>query len=246
MTDQQPLSGSMLLYERPELLSKEAHGHLGLRNLAQPFSFARDVRAVPLMVSEFRSAQRHCPVVFTELENPTPIALLGVLENRNLLIDDDGRWQVPGYVPAYLRCYPFALATTATDRYALVFDRAAAMVGEQPDVPFFVADELSQPVQERLDLCSTYQAETERTEAFCKMLKRHDLLVEQQANHTIDGQEQPIAHYIGVNRDKLMALDKDIVAELLRNGALGAIVAHLFSMDNFVEFVRLRQRRGAA
>lgn len=236
----------MLLYERPELLSKEDHGHLGLRNLPQPFAFARDARAVPLVVSEFRSVQRYCPVVFTEREDPVPLAVLGIQEDRNLLIDDKGQWQVPGYIPAYLRCYPFALATAATDRYALVLDRSADMVSDQPDVPFFEDGELSRPVQQRLDLCRNYQTEVQRTEAFCKTLKRLDLLVEQQVNHTIDGQEQLVAHYFAVHWDRLMALEKDVVAELFQSGSLAAILAHLFSLDTFTELVRLRQRLGAA
>jgi hypothetical protein len=244
MTGQQPLTGSMFLYDRPELLSREDHGHLGLQNFAQPFSFARNVRAVPLMVSEFRSAQRYCPVVFSDSDDPVPMAILGILEDRNLLLDDEGRWRVPGYVPAYLRCYPFALANTATDRFALVIDRAAAMVSDRPEVPFFAGDGLSQPVQDRLELCRTYQAERQRTEAFCSTLKRLDLLVRQEVNHTIDGNEQTIGRYVTVHRDRLMALDRDIIAELHRDGSLAAIVALLFSLDNFDELVRLHQRRG--
>jgi hypothetical protein len=245
MTNQQPLSGRMPLYERPELLTREEHGHLGFRDLTQPFSFARDAQAVPLMVSEFRVAQRYCPVIFTERENPFPMALLGVLDNRNLLVDDTGQWQVPGYIPAYLRCYPFALASTTDDRYALVVDRAADMVSDKPDVPFFENGELSHPVQERLELCRTYKAEKERTEVFCSTLKRLDLLVQQEANHSIDGQERPVARYFVVNRDKLMSLDKDTIDGLFRDGTLGAIVAHLFSLDNFDEFMRLHQQRSA-
>lgn len=245
MTDQQPLSGSLLLYERPELLSREDHGHLGLRTLAQPFAFAREIHAVPLVVTEFRSAQRHCPVVFTELENPVPLAVLG-LNNRNLQIDASGQWQVPGYIPAYLRRYPFALASTAADQYALVIDRAADMVSDQPEVPFFEGDDLSQPVQERLEMCRSYQAEAQRTEAFCRTLKRLDLLVGQQAMQGSAGQERAIAQFFVVDREKFMALDKDTVDELFRDGSLAAILAHLFSLDNFAELVQLQQRRGAA
>jgi hypothetical protein len=146
-------------------------------------------------------------------------------------------------VPGYLRCYPFALATASTDRYAMVFDRTADMVGEQPDVPFFEGNALSQPVQERLELCRTYQTERQRTEAFCSTLKRHDLLVQQQANHTVDGQEETIARYFAVEWDRVMSLEKDTIAELLHNGAVAAILAHLFSLDNFAELVQLRQRR---
>lgn len=235
----------MVLYERPELLTREDHGHLGLRNLTQPFSFARDVTAVPLMVSEFRNAQRHYPVIFANADNPVPMAVLGLLDGPNLFVDDNGQWQVPGYVPAYLRCYPFALASAATDRYALVFDRSADMVSDAPDVPFFDGDELSQPVQERLELCRAYQTERQRTEVFCDKLKRHALLSQQQAHHTIDGEDHPIAQYFTVDRDKLTALSPDTIAELLRDGSLAAMVAQIFSLDNFVELAHQHHRRRA-
>ncbi len=246
MDEQQPIAGSMLLYERPELVTREEHGHLGLRNLPQAFAFARYVRGVPLMVSEVRSAQRFYPIVFSDDRNPVPMAVLGVLEARNLFVDDDGAWQVPSYVPAYLRCYPFALATAKDDRLALVVDRAAATVSDRPDVPFFEGDALSPAVQERLELCRTYEAERQRTQAFCQMLVRHGLLVRQEARHAIDGQEeQTIARYFAVDPDRLMALDRDTVDAMFRDGSLGAITAHLFSLDNFDELVRLRQQREA-
>lgn len=232
----------MVLYERPELLSKEEHGHLGLVTTAPPFAFARKVRAVPLMVSEFRSAQRYYPIVFTERDKPIPLAVLGLREDRNLFVDDEGRWQVPGYIPAYLRCYPFALATASTERYAMVFDRSAEMISERPDIPFFDGDDLSETLRKRLELCRTYEAEKQRTDAFCDMLKRLDLLVHQEANHNVDGRNQPIAQYFGVHPDRLTKLDEGTIAALLRDGSLGAIVAHLFSLDNFDELLRLRDR----
>lgn len=242
MTEQQPLSGSMLLYERPELLTREEHGHLGLRRLAQPFSFARELRAVPLVTTEFRTVQRHGPVVFTNTDKPVPVAVVGILEDLNLFVDDQGQWQVPGYVPAYLRCYPFALAAAA-EQYALVFDRTADMVGDDPDVPFFEGKELSPAIQKRLETCRTYQAERQQTEAFCERLQRLDLLVPQQAVHSVDGEDRLIAQYLAVHRERLMALDKDVLADLFRDGSLAAILAHLFSLDNFSELVRLRQKR---
>jgi hypothetical protein len=234
----------MPLYERPELLTPEDHGHLGLRNLPQPLAFAREARAVPLMVTEFRSAQRYCPIVFTDREKPFPMAALGVVEQRNLLMNESGEWRVPGYIPAYLRCYPFALATMADGRYAMVVDRAADVVSDQPDVPFFENGDLSGPLQERLELCRTYKAEKERTEAFCAMLERLDLLVQQEATHSIGGEERIVARYFVVSSDKLMKLDKDTIDTMFRDGSLAAILAHLFSLDSFEELVRLRQLRG--
>lgn len=238
-----PISGSMLLYEQPQLLAKEDHDHLGIRAVGAPFGFARKVQAIPLVMSEFRSVQKHCPVVFTNAENPMPLAIVGLDGDSNLFVDDAGNWAVPGYVPAYLRCYPFALATAAEERYAVIFDRASDMVSEQPDVAFFDGEEISGPIQERIDFCRSYEAEKQRTKDFCAMLSRLGLLASQHANHTVEGQERTIARYHAVDQNKLQSLDAETLAELFRDGSLAAIIAHLFSLDTFAELMRLRALR---
>lgn len=242
-TTDNPISGSMLLYEQPQLLAKEDHGHLGLRATAAPFAFARSARAIPLVLSEFRSVQKHCPVVFSGVEEPTPLAIVGLDGDSNLFVDEDGHWSVPGYVPAYLRCYPFALATAVEDRYAVVFDRASDMVSDTPEVPFFDGEELAAPIQERIDFCRSYAAEKQRTQAFCAALVRLGLLASQQANHTVNGEERTIARYHAVDQNKLQALEAETLAELFRDGTLAGIIAHLFSLDTFAELMRRRELR---
>ncbi len=241
------ISGNMLLYGRPELLAKEDHGHLGLRIGERPFEFARKTRAVPIVVSEFRSAQKYGPIVFSEGENPIPFAVTGLLDSDNLFVDEAGRWAVPGYVPAYLRCYPFALATAAEDRYAVVVDRDADVIGEEWEPGLFENGEISAVVQQRIDLCRNYEAEKQRTRAFCERLKELDLFTPQQAAYTIDGKEQTVARYRAVDHRKLEGLAADVVNELFRDGSLGFVFAHLYSLDSWPELVRrreARQRRG--
>ena len=102
------VEGKLFLYEQPEVLSFEAHDGLGLTPQDAPFAFVRDIRAVPLTMTEFQTAQKHYPIVFSNLENPVPLAIVGILEDRNLFVGDDGKWHPYAYVPAYLRCHPFA------------------------------------------------------------------------------------------------------------------------------------------
>lgn len=238
--DGSPISGKMLLYEQPQLLAHEDHGHLGLSTAEKPFAFAGAVQAIPLVMSEIRSAQKYYPVVFNNGTDPTPLAIVGLEGDGNLFVDENGNWSVPGYVPAYLRCYPFALATAAEDRYAIVVDRAADVVSEQPEVPFFEGEEIAPPIQERIDLCRNYEAEKQRTREFCATLVRLGLLASQQANHNVDGTEQAIARYHAVDQTKLQALDANSVAELFQDGTLAGIIAHLFSLDAFGELMRRR------
>ena len=81
--------GEMFLYERPELLTADEHGGLGLSPVERPYDFVKHVKAIPIGVSELASAQKHMPVVFSSLEKPALIGVLGVGE-RNLFVDDQG------------------------------------------------------------------------------------------------------------------------------------------------------------
>lgn len=227
------------LYRQSELLTLEDHGRLGLKAPDRPFDFASHARWVPLTATEFVSAQRHYPVVFTDPENPMPIAILGVFSEHNLFIDAGGRWDEFAYVPAYLRCYPFALATAGNDQLAVVVDRAAPMVSDEPDQPFFVDGKLSAHAQELVDFCNRYEQEKRHTRDFCEKLKQLGLLGFTKASYTVEGKEAPqaLATYAAVDAKKLEELEDDVLSDLRSDGSLARIFAHLFSLENWRQLV---------
>ena len=92
--------------------------------------------AIPLTVDEFALVQRHYPIVFSIGEKPIPIALMGLNENVNVFLEDDGRPIDPSlYIPAYIRRYPFLLARIRpdSDELSLCFDPTANAVGNFKD-----------------------------------------------------------------------------------------------------------------
>ncbi len=233
-----PLEGKMFLYEQPELLNHEHHGNLGLVKVDKPFGFVRDVKALPLTVSEFASAQKSYPIVFSDNKNPVPLAVMSVFEGKNLFVSDDGEWASLNYIPAYVRCYPFAFATRPDDQYAVVIDRAATSISDNPDQPFFEGDKLTPGTDKFIEFCGQYDAERKRTREICERIRDLDLLTGQQATQTdADGKEQVIASYIAIDASKLSDLDKDLVHELHQNGTMSFIMAHLFSLENWQRLV---------
>lgn len=254
MTDQSTLAGQdttpvgqKLFYKQPELLNYEAHGALGLRLPERPFEFARNSRAVPLTLSEIPSAQKHFPIVFSDLENPVPLAVVGTIDDENLFIDAQGRWASETYIPAYIRCYPFALAARSDDEFAVVIDRSAESISDSPEQPFFGDDKKVTPeTQALIDFCGRYDAETKRTLQFSRRLKDLGLLVGQQVSRkTPDGNDVPVANYVAVDSDKLDDLDDAVVRELFSQGYLAGIFAHLFSLENWqliIERIAARER----
>jgi hypothetical protein len=236
----------MFLYEKPELLTKVDHGNLGLSRVERPYDYVRSAKVVPIAVSEIASAQKYYPVIFSDIDKPILLAVVSVLDDINLFIEEDGTWDSSAYIPTYLHCHPFAFASFPDDQFAVVIDRAAAAVSESPELPFFDGEDLTPQIQARIDLCSQFSAQREKTSLFCNKVKELGLFSGQRAAHTPpDGdKEEEVASYIAVNIDKLRDLDKETLQELHKDGSLSAIYAHIFSLENWFLLMERRRRRG--
>jgi len=241
MTDSQTavpdseISGQMFLYEKPELLTKELHSSMGFSPAERPYDFVRGVRAVPLTVLEFGSAQRDYPVIFSNMENPVPLAIFGLDKDENLFVDETGNWDEMCYVPMYLRCHPFAFASEEGGRMAVVVDTAAASVSENPQYPFFVDGEISEHTDALMRACAQFETERQRTQRFCDKVRELDLLTPLHATHTPEGASEPqaLANYVAIDAEKLTALPSEVVYELHTSGFLSAMYLHLYSLENW-------------
>ncbi|MCB1644212.1 MAG: SapC family protein [Pseudomonadales bacterium] len=240
------LTGKMFLYGQPELLSLEAHGDLGLVRLDKPFEFASKIKAVPIVSTEFSSIQKHYPIAFTGVDNPTPVAVVGLADEVNVFVKD-GFWDESCYIPSYLRRHPFALATTGEDQAALVVDVASERVGKNPDFPFFKDGEVTQETRSMLDFCGQFTQEVNRTVNLCNLLKELDLLVSQTATRTnAKGEEEHVANFVSIDGQKVAALPGAKLEELMQNGALAAIFSQAFSMENWNRLFERRDRHPGA
>ena len=234
----------MYLYKQPELLNHEMHGSLGLSKPERPFEFANEARVIPLTMPEFANAQMFYPIIFSDLENPVPLAVVGTSDDVNLFVGEDGSWEAYAYVPAYVRCYPFALATREDQQFAVVIDRAAAMVSETPEEPFFDGEKVTAQTQSFIDFCGRYDAERKATLEFGRRLKELGLLAGHQATRTLQGAEKEVlANYVAVDGRKLAELDSAVLEEFLKNGYLASIFAHIFSLENWPRVTQRSDRR---
>lgn len=233
--------GSMFLYQQPELLTKEDHGHLGMSPPDKPYQFAQGIMSVPLLAAEISSAQKHYPVVFSGQDGAQPLAVLSINELDNLFVDDQGNWEAYCYIPSYLRRYPFAFAAGDDDKFALVIDRASAAISDLPEHAFFEGSELSQHTQSMVDFCGQYEAERRRTDEFMMELKALGLLSLQAASPQADSKSEPLATYYAVDNAKLGSLSPEQLHELHSKGYLSFIFAHLFSLENWNRLVERSQ-----
>lgn len=243
---QSELTGQMFMYEKPELLTRERHSRLGVIRPDQPFKFCAAARAVPVTLNELATCARHYPIVFVGDSQPMPIAVLGVIDDVNLFVGEDGEWAQDAYIPGYIRRYPFALAgDEGTDRLAMVVDVAFNGISENPETPFFDGDAPSDAMKQAVDFCREYEQARLVTIEFSKALKELDLIVSQVANYTPTGATEPVsfAQYFAVDEQKLRDLSDEKFLELRKKNLLPFIYAHLTSMGNWRAMLERRARR---
>lgn len=216
-------------------MTLEHHGSLGITPLKKPFNHVKAVRAIPLTTTEFRIAQRHYPIIFSSLKDPVIIAAVGLADGLNLFVDDGGEWEAECYIPSYLRCHPFALATDNGGSMAVVVDRAAESVTKNATYPFYVDGKISARTNALMDFCAQYDAERKRTGEYCDRLVELDLLVALRATYTPKGsnQEKLLAEYVSVDIQKLNELDSDTIFGLHTSGWLSAIYLQHYSIENW-------------
>jgi hypothetical protein len=238
------LSGQVLFYKNPQPLSAEDHGGLGVKQIPQPFGFLREAHAVPVTVTEFGVSAASYPVIFVG-EERTPVAVMGVRQGENLYVDANGMVLEDHYIPAFVRRYPFVFATDeGSDRLLLCVDRAAPMVSNQPEVPFFQNGQPTKFTNDAIEFCKEFERQRRATVDFVKILRDMDLFEQktvtfqprdQQGNNA--GPAQKVADYWAISEERLNALPQEKFLELRNNGALGACYAHLVSLLNWSKVV---------
>lgn len=246
--DTSNFKSEIFLYSRPELLNIRDHGGLGLKAAKHPFAFAKSAKFVPIAATEIVSAQKHYPIVFSSLKQPTLLAILSVLDSDNLFVDENGEWERGTYIPAYLRCYPFSVAARQDNQFTVVIDRAADCIAGDADQPFFDEQKkLTAPIQALADYSASYHTHLKASTSLGEKLMELDLLNGQQASFGTGGggERQLSKTYIAVDVEKFGSVGAETLRDLHGDGTLSSIYAHLFSLDNWNGLLERYRRRAA-
>ncbi len=226
----------LLFYENPVALDKEAHKNLKLDASTGDLSFAKKTNSVIVAGVEFIHAAKEYTIVFAKAagDKIIPLALLGLRNDENLFVDDQGKWDAL-YVPAFVRRYPFVLAeSNQSGEMAGCIDQSFPGFNKNSGTPLFdKKGEQSDLLKKAVDFLQDYQSQNQRTEIFTNRLKDLDLLVELTARTDLtDGQQLSMGGLLVVDEKKLLELDKKQALELFRSGEMGWIYAHLLSLSN--------------
>ena len=225
-------------------VNKERHAGKKIKQI-EGFAFAKDFHIASLMTHEFVRAAGLYPVVFLEdkeRDQFRPVALLGLEAGENLFVGPDGKWQ-GSYIPAIIRRYPFALASTGEDgQFTVCIDEDCELVNDDDGVPMFGDD--GEPA-EALENVKRYLGELQQmdmiTTACCEFLTEHNMFTPLNMRVRQAEQIRNISGCYVVNEERLNNLSDELFLELRNRRYLPAIYAHLCSLSQIERLMTLKQ-----
>lgn len=234
-----------LFYKKPEPLDANKHKTLALKKEFGLF-FTKDVNAVPITMIEMPQICHHYPIAFSPDKNATPVAILGLRDNENLFLEDNGQWEPMTYIPSYIRRYPFIFSENPqNDQLVLCVDADTNIVEENGDQRFFTDDGTATALSKNaLEFCKSYHAAAHQTTEMGKFLSDAGLLVERTAEIMApNGKKINFSGFRIIDEAKLVELDDKTFLELRKKGFLPFIYAHLFSGAQWQKLTALLAKR---
>lgn len=223
-------SGLPLFYKNPQPVNSQRHARAGVKE-TRNFAFARATNSVPLGADELFVALAYYPIVFAETNPPVPAAVLGVGGNRNSFIDDAGQWRADTYIPAYIRRYPFIVATGPANQAYLAIDEAAESFSPDGGQVLFDGLAPSNITRQALEFCQVFQAQFQIAQALGEALKNAGVLVSKRIDiQRPDGTRVALDGFQIVDEAQFNALSDEVFLTWRRRGWLGLVYAHLMSM----------------
>ena len=237
------------MYKNLVPVNKARHSAKKIRQV-QGFSYAAGFHIASIMAHEFARAASIYPVVFLEdkaEDSFRPVVLMGLDAGENLFVDATGKWQA-SYVPAIIRRYPFALASSGEEgKFTVCVDEGSDLISDTEGVALF--DEKGEPA-EPLENVKRYLGELQQmdmfTREFCKFLAAQNMFTPMNMRVRQSDQTKNINGCYVLNEERLNGLSTDRFVELRDKRYLPAIYAHLVSLAQVERLVMLKDERVAA
>ncbi len=205
------------------------------------YRFASSLHLIYVSAEEFFVAARDYPIAFARDEvsdSFVPVSVTGMRAGQNLFVNEAGSWREDNYIPAYVRCHPFfgvevrdevgdgAQRVICVDEEALDSHAKEALLGASGE-----PTSAWQPIEKLLEEVAVARA---RTVALSQRLKELELFEAFEAQtHPKAGEPLRLGGLYRVSEERLNRLSGKTIRELMSQGHLSRIYAHLMSLDNF-------------
>lgn len=229
------------MYGELQPLDREAHKNLKLDTGKTVVGRVADQNSVFLAAVEFGDACKEYPIVFVRAGEGgpegkpavAPLAVLGLKPGSNLYVQD-GNW-TGGYVPAYVRRYPFAMARLDgnANNLAVCFDSQWAGFNDTTGEALFKDGQPTEFLTNAKNFLENFEQEAERTRLICNLLVEMELLQYMRFEATLpNGEKIDVEGFLALDEKKYGELPDDKVLQLHRNGLIALIEMHRLSMGN--------------
>jgi hypothetical protein len=224
------VSGNPLFYRDIVPLDRDRHRRARLAAPGRPFAFAESSQFVPALAEEFASACRDLAIVFLPgPQRPTAVFVVGLRAGQNLLVTPEGNWD-GGYVPAFVRRYPFIRGDIEGSDPVVCIDQSFEGLNEENGEAFFSEGTQTPYLESQVGFVNAYYDASQRSEAFCELVQRMELLKPVTIDVKSKGAATALHGLFAIDEEKLDALPAKKFEELRKARALPAIYAQLISL----------------
>jgi len=231
------MSSQPIFYKNIVPLNKEVHGDWSIESVSN-YKHTSETNSLYIAAIEFIKAANEYPIVFGIGADDAvfPVVILGLRKNENLYINKKGEW-LANYIPAYVRRYPFILATdeNVADKFTVCIDEECPGFNKKrKGTKLFDEDgNESDLLKNSVEFLKEYQNHIQLTTLFCNNIKELGILEPMKADIKMaDGEEISLGGFMGINREKLKALDSEKMVNLVKTDQMELIYAHLVSLGN--------------
>ena len=221
-----------MFYKKPVPLNSETHATMTISQSPRGFEFAASAHSVMLAGLEFAEACRFFPILFATSDSGSalPVALMGLQFGENLFVGSSGEWQA-GYLPAYIRRYPF-INTEGDDAAILVcIDEEFDGLNREGGEPLFEGKAPGPYLQKSMEFLNEYLIQMKATDVFSRQLQDMGLLKPMSATiQLVDNRKFNLTDFLIVDEQKLAEIDVESMEKLFRSGGLALVYAHILSL----------------
>lgn len=219
-----------LFYRSIVPLDRQRHHTFRVRQTDRRFGFASGAHMIPVVVDEFPAGSRHLPIVFVPgPERPSPVFLVGFRPGQSLCVDADGHWTA-GYIPAFLRRYPFILGEVpGRDPLACIDENFEEFAQAEGEALFDSSGAETATLKDRIKLMSDYFEAAKRTDASCTLM--NDLKLFRQITVQGSGPNAVALHgLLAIDELRFNELSDEDFLRVRKANWLPAIYAHFLSL----------------
>jgi hypothetical protein len=213
------------------------------------YNFSKGDVIAALGATEITKTMMGTAVAFVpENENFIPVAVQGINQGHNLMVDQNGKWR-EGYVPAIYRSYPFRLASNEDGIHFLCVDENSGLVKNNKSgfEPFFEdSNKLSEHTIKAFQLLVDIERDRLLSVKICKALNYAGVIEPWPLTIETKGEKKEIMGLFRICEEKMNCLEPDIFAELREGGALLLAYCQLLSMQHIQKLGQLSWQEAKA